>query len=298
MSSFQVPRPAERCPGRSRAGFTLIEVLVAMVIAGVLASVIFQLIQGQAGFVEIQSGRQEVQQNSRGPLELVSSELRAVPPGAIVNAQPNRIEMWVPRVWGLTCQEMTSGSDKTVWALIPRGRFPTNFPADPSSASNWKLAAPAADGTWRFVTIVSRTFGTPACDPSFATQDLSNYDAVQLRYSGLGSSRPIGSEIFIGELVVYESGTGVSSPRIWVKRNNGASSPQVMAGPLTDADGLVFSYWCGNNQVAAPGGSTAGLTAVQVKVSMASTRGGEARRQIGTDSARVALRNNLGGTTC
>lgn len=302
MCSFRMPASAKGVVRLGRQGFTLVELLVSLVIGALLTGVILQLMQGQASFVDIQSARQEVQQNARGTLELLSSELRAVPPGAITVAQANRIEFRVPRVWGITCSAMSGGSG-TVWVLIPQGTFPADFPADPATATHWGFAVPAVGGggSWRWLTIASRATGTPVCDPTFNMADLRNYSAIQLGYSGLGNARPVGSDVFIYQHVIYEAGTGTSSTRTWVKRNNGSSTTQVMAGPLTATNGLVFDYWCATGKIAPPGSSSSGfpkLRAVQAKVTMESTRGTTAGRQLETDSALIALRNVPGGITC
>lgn len=299
MYTCRMQAPADRPRGLGRAGFTLIEVMVSVVIAGLLAGVIFQLMNSQASFVGLQSARQEVQQNTRGTLELISSELRAVPPGAITTASADRIEFYLPRVWGVTCQDMTGGG--TVWVLFPAGTFPADFPAVPGD--DWKLALPVetSPGSWKLANVDGATAGSPSC-PDYDLSNVANVDAMNISFNNAGSAvRQEGTRVFLGQRITYESGTGASSSRIWVKRNNGAGSPQVMAGPLTGSGGLVFDYWCKGTKIAPPGTSTSGfpnLTAVQAKVAMASTATTTAGRQIQTDSTRVALRNATGGGVC
>lgn len=299
MYTSRMQAPADRPRGLGRAGFTLIEVMVSVVIAGLLAGVIFQLMQGQASFVGLQSARQEVQQNTRGTLELLSSELRAVPPGAITTAEANRIVFHMPRVWGITCNDMSGGGN--VWVLVLAGTFPADFPS--TITDDWALALPisTSPGSWKLATITSKATGTPSC-PEYDLSDLRNYDAINLGYTDAGSAiREQGTEVFISQRITYETGTGSSSSKLWVKRNNGASTPQVMAGPLMDADGLRFDYWCNGSKISPPGTSSSGfpkLTAVQARVAMASARPTAAGHQIERDSTRVALRNAIGGSTC
>ena len=74
-----------------RGGFTLIEILVALLISGLVVSSIFQVLQGNGRFVEMQSAREEVQQNARAALDLIAGDLRGVPPTAITVMQPGTI---------------------------------------------------------------------------------------------------------------------------------------------------------------------------------------------------------------
>src|SRR5690606_941020 len=63
-----------------------------------------ELVGGQARFVEMQSAREEVQQNTRAALELIGSELRALPPGgALVRAADDSITLRTARFWGVVC---------------------------------------------------------------------------------------------------------------------------------------------------------------------------------------------------
>ena len=58
---------------RPGAGFTVVELMVAIVLTGILATIMFQLMQGQGRFAGLQDARQEVQQNDRGALDLITS---------------------------------------------------------------------------------------------------------------------------------------------------------------------------------------------------------------------------------
>src|SRR5687767_12028100 len=79
-------------PALDRSGFTLIELLVAIVIGSVVVGSLFQMISGQGRFVELQSAREEVQQNGRAAVELIGSELRTIAGGeALVLATEDSI---------------------------------------------------------------------------------------------------------------------------------------------------------------------------------------------------------------
>src|SRR5688572_28851170 len=68
-------------PAADLDGFTIIELLIALVISGILALSIFEVVSNESEFVSLQSQREEVQQNTRASLELIASELRTIPAG-------------------------------------------------------------------------------------------------------------------------------------------------------------------------------------------------------------------------
>lgn len=316
MSSFPMRRPADGERARvARSGFTLIELLVAMVISLLLAGSILQVMQGQARFVGAQGSRQEVQQNARGSLELMASELRSVPPGGITEASQNRVQFLLPRAWGILCTDVSSQLMGTVWVLFPQGSFPVDFPTNTQLANptDWGMALPLTSSadSWSAATVSSTTAGTiPAGTCEFDQTMLANHDAREITYSGL-ANLPLGAvaggRVFLYQNVTYEAGTDGTGAEIWLKRNNGVGATQPLAGPLgpqgsAASAGLVFRYHCRNGRMStAPGSSATGwpdLTRVQVEVTMQSQEGNTANRQQERDSTMVYLRNSTGGADC
>jgi Tfp pilus assembly protein PilW len=64
----------------------LVELMVALVISGILVGIIFQFLLGQTRFARLQGAREEVQQNARVAVDVISSDLRAV--GRMGSLQP------------------------------------------------------------------------------------------------------------------------------------------------------------------------------------------------------------------
>lgn len=89
--------------------------MVALVISGLLMTVVFQMLSGQSRMVAVQSGKEEAQQNVRGALEVISSELRGAMPGALLDAQQRSLTFMQPRAWGVVC----GVAGMTVTALFP-----------------------------------------------------------------------------------------------------------------------------------------------------------------------------------
>lgn len=316
---------AELARGRRDSGFTMIELLVALVLAGILASVIFQLIEGQGRFVSAQSAREEVQQNTRGALELITSELRAVPPGGIVSAGTSSISFRLPRAWGLLCDAPVVGGG-TVGVIFAPGTFPeSELPvgdlSSVGSADAWGLAIPqggayADQYVAGGLTAAASTDGN--CTANLNVGVAKGMTVRQLTHGALGTAPAAGvgprTPVFVYQRVEYDASTS-NVPGKWLRRRTGTTTSfQPVAGPLQEGTGtgLVFTYYCRT-----AGGSYRALTSaelanatdllridrVQVKLAMQSRNrisgsGSGARREMQTDSMTVHLRNRSGTLTC
>lgn len=301
MSTTPPSREAARPDGR--AGFTLLEILIALMVSGLVVTGIFEVLQGNSRFVELQSAREEVQQNARAGLDLIAGDLRAVPPGAIIDMQPNRIRVMQPRAWGVLCNTLTPAST-TAWAVFPADVVPTETVF---GRPHWGLGVEqspdllAHTGVYRFV--AAPTLATSG-DPCDAIQPVSSAQRVRLGFSTPGSafvaadSVPAGAKVMVYEEVRYDVAASAGSiPGDWIRRMIGYSGTtpnmQPMAGPVPAAGALEFTYLQAD-------GTTAALTPAQVRQigirvvtqSRANTmHGGTLGPEVDTASTRVYLRN-------
>lgn len=305
---------------RRQGGFTLVEVMVALVITGILATVLFQLVQGQGKFVQMESSREEVQQNSRGALELLSSELRTIPAGAIDTAAADRIRFRVPRAWGLVCAS-TGGGTSGVAIAFPAGSFPSDAPTSFASGagSDWGLAIPSGTlGAYYALALTGiGTGGTSTCTSGIGLGTASPADVRQVSYSAplVAPTAAAGSAVFLYQMVEYDMAQSSSSspPGIWLRRRNGAGNMEPMAGPLLAADtattstGLSFSYYCGSSALGAAAlavrANWLSIDRIRIRVAMQSRnrigkKGSTTPKQVQQDSITVHLRNTTGGVPC
>lgn len=301
---------------RRDRGFSLPELLVAIVIAGILATAIFQFLQGQTRFVTVQSGREEVQQNVRGALDLITGDLRAAPASGLVSAGSNSVEFFLPRAWGVLCPAPVGGaySSTQVDVLFPEG-LPAELMdislqagASPyglhfrESAGVWK---PDATGALRAIVLDSDPApavpaGTTSCADSLGAQGV----VPTYRFTGEGfptvmsTGAPLqpGIPVYFYQTVRYEVSTSSGLPGLWIRRSYGAGDPQPLAGPLPDDAGLDFRYFRNLSSAAetTPIADPAVLSAlerVQVRVTTESRSKEESARQVKRDSMMVYLRN-------
>jgi len=237
---------------RDRGGFTLVEVLVALVLAVLLGGVIFQVVQGESRFATVQSAREEVQQNSRGALEILASELRAAQGAGLVSADTNSISFLLPRVWGISCGGGTNTALPVIFPAAGGSVFDLNSASGLMGNTGTKAAPvwgpspnPTASNRARDITLtaLNPALGVDgnACASIRSTADASN---LMKAYTVGGTNIPIvpaGNTVYLYQLVTYT--VDVSNGEYWIYRTLGSGSPQPLAGPIDGANGLALAYY-------------------------------------------------------
>lgn len=285
-----------------RAGFTLVELMVALIISGLLMVVVFQMLSGQSRLVAVQSGKEEAQQNVRGALEVMSSELRGAVPGAILEARAQSITFMQPRAWGVVCSVVGS----TVTALFPDAGALDPWGTEEASGvlvNTGTLAAPVwlpdpqvAAGRAR-ISAVQVLANGPNVGACAGMQAQGTALAVQITADRalVGAA---GNLVMTYALTRYD--LAQTGGRWWVRRSsgvsNGAYNQQPLAGPV-ESDRFGFTYFTAGNppvQVAAPGTDPAALRnlrMVQIRVASNSSQAINNRVQRDEGTIVVTLRN-------
>lgn len=293
-------------------GFTLIEVMVALVLAGILATVIFQIVRGQARFATVQSAQQEVQQNARGAIEIMASELRGVQRAGLVSTSRTSITFLLPRVWGISCG---GAGGTTLDAIFPDVPNATDVMFAVNTASGLLGdTATAAAPQWVPIPDAGNLNGRaqvnslPDQNPALGVAGNACTDvrstapangvlrAVTVNGSNLPAV-PRGNTVYIYQLSRYSVGTA-SNGEHWIYRSQGlpgtTGSDQQLAGPLTsDTSGLVFTYFRSNGTEFTPGNTRADLLQVArigIKVAAHSRTKGRANLSDSVTTS-VLLRN-------
>ena len=105
-----------------RAGVTVAELVIAMVIATVIGSSLLGLIVVQSRFTTQMDQIRNARAVSKGVANLLQSEMRMVEvTGGVVDADPNSITLRMPFIFGITCGP--TGSATTV-SLLPTDAEP------------------------------------------------------------------------------------------------------------------------------------------------------------------------------
>jgi type II secretory pathway pseudopilin PulG len=289
------PRPGRRAA--DRAGYTIVELITALTVGSLLVGFVFQLLTRQTRFVELQSAREEVQQNTRAALELIGSELRTLPPGGtILAAATDSVTFRTARVWGVICAVTSSTSFDVAVPQVPGMSWGLNN----GSGVMINLGTAAAPAWSTAVTLSgiggpSTSCGSATLSGGLERRTLTLSAAPQ---NGAGSSvtPAAGSTLFLYDLVTYRTGVSSSVPGTWIQRRVGTASNQPMTGPV-EAGGLQFLYFAGasTTPLTSPlsAADRASVTRVAVVVRSISRNSWGETRESKADTAVIALRNRL-----
>lgn len=128
---------------RSRDGFTLSEVMVALVLTAVIGAAVTGVFISQVKFYDAQEKASSARGVSRGAVNMLMSELRMLDgTNGVIAANDTLLTARVPYAMGLTCR--ANGT----------AMFVSRLPADPvmlASAGHSGFAYRAANGTYTFV---------------------------------------------------------------------------------------------------------------------------------------------------
>ena len=311
MSSIRhFPEAGRRLTGDTR-GFTLMELLVALMISSLLVTVVYQLMNGNSRFVRMQSAREEVQQNARAAMDVMAGDLRTVPPSAIQAMGPDSIRFYMPRAWGVLCNTIDINS-ATVWAIFPAGVLASTdvFGKSHFGIAVEQTADPATHtDVLRFVSGPTQQTAGNACTgtPNSLQPNLNPAQHVALgfnrpsgtSYVTAGTILP-GTQVMLYEEMRYDVAASVSSAvpgsciRRMVGRVSGAPNMQPMAGPVPSTDGLRFAFYRADGVTAATAPAEVRRIAIRVIARSRAEAGATGNRtpeHTDTVSTDVYLRN-------
>ena len=285
-------------------GFTLVEVLIALVIGGILLTTVLRFVQGQIRFTEAQHAREEVQQNLRSSLDLIATEVRGVSAsaGGILDADATSMTVHIPQAFGVVCR-VSSGPDLVSILFPPEPGMRLTF----GNATPLLLLSPGGgDATTvpasaMLLTSDSRAAARSACDAELnpVPASLNAYQFTVGSTSGLARA----AAVALTERVTYrpQQPTSPAGSPVWLYRSVGmkASDPtqpnmQPLAGPLQE-NGLRFRFYSDASSDPLPVPLSAAdrraVTSIEIVVAVESRDRNAVRRQRVADSVRVGLRN-------
>ena len=178
-----------------RSGVSLIELLVAMTLLGIIGLSILRTFTSQARMVDLQTKRLDARTVSRASVNFFMSEARMVETGSgVVAASASSVTLRIPVVMGLVCG--TSGA-ATVLSLMPVDSAIMASAAISGHAYRQGSGAYAyAEGT----TTVSSYGGSACADESITTVGGGTMVAVTPQMAGA----EVGTVAFLYQRVRYE----------------------------------------------------------------------------------------------
>lgn len=189
-----------------RRGFSIAELLVAMVIAGIIGVALARLILSQSRFVAVQDGMMRARSGARAALNAITGELRAVTDSGLVQAGRDSITVRVPYAFGVACQQV---SGKTVVSLIPTDS--ALYGASTASGYAWRDST----GTFRFVepaTVSSVTCDIPATDKPITTLSATGWTARSVAVAPNVVATPVGAIVYLYQTIRYAFAESVEIP--------------------------------------------------------------------------------------
>lgn len=236
-------RPPRGSAARPAEGFTLIELIVTMTVAGVLGMAILALVLGQNRFYGHSDDVTYAQQSLRAAMDLMASELRMASPRDLVEAEADRVRIRFDLERAVVC-ERDDTNDRAhiyVYDVVGNANLPAGFRG--AAFSGPYTAAWSYGDDWTGTSETSSTAksvcvanGAPDVTPA------SRYRRVGGWTAKFGSVPEQGSLVrFYGQLTYRfaESGFG-EGVAVW--RND-----QELVSPFDD--GATFHYVLANGLV-------------------------------------------------
>ncbi|HEX3235786.1 MAG TPA: prepilin-type N-terminal cleavage/methylation domain-containing protein [Gemmatimonadales bacterium] len=280
---------------RNQRGFTLVEILMAMVVMLTVTGAIYKLLTTSQRLSNAQAARTDLQSNERAASLIVPSELRelnTVIGGTAIETDiltlgATNIRYRAMRGLGFVCQSAAGVISiyKDTWSGYrapqqTRDAGYVFFQTDPSTGS---------DGTWQTALITAVGTGT-ACPGGAASYTLT--------MPGLAAP-DLGAPVRLFE--VMEMGLYPSGGKWWLGVQSvsaGELTKQPLLGPLKEATGLTLKYYdqTGATETTDPNNVRSILVTIKgITNGAVSTGGGSSNVAVVEDSvvSRVTLRNAL-----
>ena len=230
-------------------GFSLAELMVALLIAGIIGIALSRLLINQSRFVSKQDSMMRARASARAGLNVIVQELRMVSWGGLLQARPESITVRVPYAFGVACSQPSGGEQAVL--LLPYDS------ATYASASLRGYAWRDQIGTLHFVE--PATLGTEgvAGDCTVLTPRIPPLGSALptgtlfIRLSPNDVSRPAvdlaGAPVYLFQRVRYELAPSVEIPgrtALWRTQLDGGTREELVA-PFETAN-TSFAFLVGN----------------------------------------------------
>ena len=290
---------------RGRRGFTMIEVLVALVLLGIVSAALYRVLANNQRLYMAQTQRIDLSQNIRAASTILPAEFRELDAseGDITAMSATSISIRAMRWVGFACNTPLLGGALGSVSVIVRGGTPGEplfFGSRGIANSDGVLIYydgdknSRLDDFWATGTITAAPNGQN-CDDGTNGQRL----LVNLNLLGLGPNLPggipLGAPVRGWEPVTYALYQAAGDTSWYVGFQPAGHAMQPLIGPVLAGNGLQFQYYDANGAVTAIRAQVARIdVTVRARTTGAVRAGGQAAAATIVDSVvtSVALRNN------
>jgi len=290
---------------RGRRGFTIIEVLVALVLLGLVSAALYRVLVNNQRLYMAQTQRIDLSQNIRAASTILPAEFRELDAseGDITAMSATSISMRAMRWLGFACNLPALGGALNAVSVVVRGGAPGQplfFGARGIDNSKDSLLIyydgnvnSRTDDFWATGSITAAPNGQNCNDGTNGQRLLVNINLLGLGPNVAGAI-PLGAPIRGFERVVYQLYQAPGDTSWYVGFQPAGQSMQPLIGPVL-ANGLTFQYYDANGAVTAIKNQVARIDiTVRARTVSAVRAGGQAAAATVVDSVvtSVALRNN------
>ena len=219
----------------TRRGFTLVELLIAVIIAGILGTALARLLVSDSRFAARQQAMLSARSTARTALNWMAEELRAVSDGGLLDASSDTVAVRAPYAFGTACDK---AGGLMLMALVPTDSLLYSLAVPDGLA--WRRSS----GTYRFVSGVSVSMST---DSATCAADSIRVipDGQLVGVTGVPSGAPFqpvpGSIAYLYQTVSYKFAPSSDLPgRIGLWRKAGAAAYEELVAPFDTAAGFGF----------------------------------------------------------
>jgi prepilin-type N-terminal cleavage/methylation domain-containing protein len=283
----------------TRRGFTLIELMVALVLLGVISAAVYKVLVSDQRIYQAQTQRIDLQQNIRAAVTILPAEFRVLDAsdGDIYAMSSDSIKIRAMRAFAIICDTPVLGG-----ALGNRGvtvRSALTFGSRAFTPATDSLliyyegnAGTRNDDGWVSGDLTATVPAVCIGDGRPGTKLSTNLKPFLLPKQNLPGAIPLGAPVWGFEVDTYKLYQAADGN--WYLGLRDAGGLQPLVGPLIGANGLTLSYYDAAGAVTAVPANVAqieirvrGQTAQPVRLA-----DGTQTNAVDSIVTRVALRNN------
>lgn len=286
---------------RQRRGFSLAEVIVAVVILGVLGTALTRLMLAQSRLFQLQRGKRDARSIGRTSMNLLFSDLRMVhdgadAPGGVIVASPETLEVRVPYALGLVCG---SGTGATTISMLPTDSAVVAM----AKYNGWAWRSHTT-GKYTYVPDTQSTPPTVSNSPSMCTSTAKirsdtingrSWMPIDLKPANVAAGQQPGAPMFLYEDVTYWFGPSTAYPgRTALWRKLGTRAPDELAAPFDASARFKFFVRNVDTSTVTPPAVLDSLVGVSLVLTASSPTDMPGRTDISKMETAVLFRNHPG----
>ncbi len=294
--------------GRARRGFTMVELLVAMVLLGLVSAALYRVLVNNQRLYMAQTQRIDLSQNIRAAVNILPAELREIDAadGDIVAMAPDRLEIRAMRWLGFTCVAPLLGGGLNGLTMVIRGgdvgqplfygARGMNVVSDTMLIYYDGNQTTRNDDYWARGTFTGVAPVVQNC-PGLPVQT-GRLVTFNLNLLGLGVNQagaiPVGAPVRGYEHVIYQLYKPAGDTSYYIGFQPAGGTMQPLVGPVL-TNGLTFQYYAADGSVTAVKNQVARVDITVRARTVSAIRGGgqaPAATVVDSISTSVALRNN------